>query len=174
MRREAARSRLKAQCHLLWLSDRFCKNCGAADPGCGRLSAGICRIRRLENGPKEPPKRRLRARLRAPQLTQTATIGKVSDIGLNAGSSQDWLPRSWHGSFTARRSPWGDRLWRQAAGLLRIAASRTVEKTAASDTKASLASRELHRLKSVLRESRGPFSSFPTLRPKAHFTGMAK
>src|ERR1039458_10058286 len=55
---------------LVFPAMRFCASCGAANPGCSRLSAGACRVRRLAHGPKEPPKRRLRARLPAPQPIQ--------------------------------------------------------------------------------------------------------
>src|ERR1035438_880892 len=49
--------------------------CGAANPGCSRLSAGIRRRRRLAHGPKEPPERRLQARLPAPLLPEFASLG---------------------------------------------------------------------------------------------------
>src|ERR1035438_6479566 len=41
--------------------------CGAANPGCRRLSAGACRVRGFAPGPEKPPERRLQARLPAPQ-----------------------------------------------------------------------------------------------------------
>src|ERR1017187_9159143 len=47
--------------------EAVCKNCGAANPGCSRLSAGSFGAPTLVNGSKKPPERRLRARLPAPQ-----------------------------------------------------------------------------------------------------------
>src|SRR5450759_2877496 len=48
----------------LWFTSDLC---GAANPGCSRLSAGACRMRRLAHRAKELPEKRLQARLPAPQ-----------------------------------------------------------------------------------------------------------
>src|SRR5258708_3718608 len=47
---------------------------GAANPGCSRLLAGQGRTRILPRGLKEPPERRLRARLPAPQQALAALL----------------------------------------------------------------------------------------------------
>src|ERR1035438_5716689 len=61
------------------LRDRFF--CGAANPGCRRLSAGAGLVRRFARGRKEPPERRLRARLPAPQYTGRSTPSAASWVG---------------------------------------------------------------------------------------------
>ena len=58
---------------------RCLQNCGAANPGCSRLSAGSFEAR---NGAQteEPPERRLRARLPAPHLGRNALLKKLCGI----------------------------------------------------------------------------------------------
>src|ERR1039458_117446 len=55
--------------------------CGAANPGCRRLSAGAGLVRRFAPGRKEPPERRLRARLPALQYTGRSTPSAASWVG---------------------------------------------------------------------------------------------
>src|ERR1035441_594126 len=57
--------------------------CGAANPGCRRLSAGVYRCDDLRIGAKGPPERRLRAGLPAPQNRQD--FGRTALwLGLNS------------------------------------------------------------------------------------------
>src|ERR1017187_2314325 len=50
--------------------------CGAANPGCRRLSAGACVDRTFSHTPEKPPEKRLQAKLPAPQYRQA--FGRIA------------------------------------------------------------------------------------------------
>jgi hypothetical protein len=73
-----------AQCHLLCREQTVCINCGAANPGCSRLSAGSFGTRTLADGPKSRLKRGCGQDCPPHNLCRIAPGRKVSGIGLSA------------------------------------------------------------------------------------------